>query len=277
LYDLDEVPRFSLSPGLPSSSATVGQTTETQLREAVSKALNPPTQNSPTQNPPTQNPFSWDDITFQHSDDENNNSDTEEEPTEKPAPIQSNRLSSDNNNSNAEEEPTEKPAPTQSSILSSPGSFSASPSPPSSPFVRRLGKSQIAKLSNPLDPGIERRIHTKPPNETRSGITRIAYRFDPAVPRPPHAKTPTFGHLPGLYIGKKWHSRIGAAWDGTHLPRMAGISGKEGVGVWSIALSGGYEDDFDEGYRFVYTGSGGRSSISSKVSSLSFSPFCGAG
>jgi len=58
---------------------------------------------------------------------------------------------------------------------------------------------------------------------------------------------------------------------------MAGISGKEGVGVWSIALSGGYEDDFDEGYRFVYTGSGGRSSISSKVSSLSFSPFCGAG
>jgi hypothetical protein len=40
---------------------------------------------------------------------------------------------------------------------------------------------------------------------------------------------------------------------------MGGISGKEGTGVWSIALSGGYEDDFDEGYRFVYTGSGGRS------------------
>lgn len=39
---------------------------------------------------------------------------------------------------------------------------------------------------------------------------------------------------------------------------MAGISGKTTRGVWSIALSGGYEDDIDEGYRFVYTGSGGR-------------------
>jgi E3 ubiquitin-protein ligase UHRF1 len=51
---------------------------------------------------------------------------------------------------------------------------------------------------------------------------------------------------------------MGASWDGTHTPTIAGIAGRSGVGAWSIALSGGYEDDFDEGYRFVYTGSGGR-------------------
>jgi hypothetical protein len=39
--------------------------------------------------------------------------------------------------------------------------------------------------------------------------------------------------------------------------------------VWSIALSGGYEDDFDEGYRFVYTGSGGRKF---NVNPISLSP-----
>jgi E3 ubiquitin-protein ligase UHRF1 len=51
---------------------------------------------------------------------------------------------------------------------------------------------------------------------------------------------------------------MGASWDGTHTAPVAGIVGKVGVGVYSIALSGGYEDDFDEGFRFVYTGSGGR-------------------
>ena len=51
---------------------------------------------------------------------------------------------------------------------------------------------------------------------------------------------------------------MGASWDGTHLAVVAGISGRTGEGVWSIALSGGYEDDIDEGYRFLYTGSGGR-------------------
>jgi len=61
-----------------------------------------------------------------------------------------------------------------------------------------------------------------------------------------------------LYVGKRWHSRIGASWDGTHVTPVAGIAGRVGVGVWSIALSGGYEDDFDEGFRFVYTGCGGR-------------------
>lgn len=32
-----------------------------------------------------------------------------------------------------------------------------------------------------------------------------------------------------------------------HRPTIAGISGNPKVGAWSIALSGGYEDDVDMG------------------------------
>ena len=37
---------------------------------------------------------------------------------------------------------------------------------------------------------------------------------------------------------------------------MAGIHGNESVGCYSIALSGGYEDDLDYGESFTFTGSG---------------------
>ena len=39
---------------------------------------------------------------------------------------------------------------------------------------------------------------------------------------------------------------------------MAGIHGRESEGSYSIVLSGGYEDDEDEGDEFTYSGSGGR-------------------
>jgi hypothetical protein len=33
-----------------------------------------------------------------------------------------------------------------------------------------------------------------------------------------------------------------------HAPVVAGISGDQKKGAWSVALSGGYEDDVDAGY-----------------------------
>ena len=39
---------------------------------------------------------------------------------------------------------------------------------------------------------------------------------------------------------------------------MAGIHGRESEGAYSIVLSGGYDDDRDEGGEFTYSGSGGR-------------------
>ena len=39
-------------------------------------------------------------------------------------------------------------------------------------------------------------------------------------------------------------------------PTVAGIQGNESIGCYSIALSGGYEDDIDFGDSFTFTGSG---------------------
>jgi E3 ubiquitin-protein ligase UHRF1 len=41
-------------------------------------------------------------------------------------------------------------------------------------------------------------------------------------------------------------------------PPVGGIYGTGTTGAFSVALSGGYEDDVDEGFRFTFTGSGGR-------------------
>ncbi|KZT61381.1 hypothetical protein CALCODRAFT_491183 [Calocera cornea HHB12733] len=68
-----------------------------------------------------------------------------------------------------------------------------------------------------------------------------------------------FGSIPGVEVGTWWPSRMDCSTAAIHAPTVCGISGqaKEG-GAYSIALSGGYEDDVDEGYMFTYTGAGGR-------------------
>ena len=54
-----------------------------------------------------------------------------------------------------------------------------------------------------------------------------------------------------------WQTRLEACIVGVHRPTVAGIHGGEG-GCYSIALSGGYDDDIDIGECFTYTGEGGR-------------------
>ncbi|KAF4623339.1 hypothetical protein D9613_001819 [Agrocybe pediades] len=67
----------------------------------------------------------------------------------------------------------------------------------------------------------------------------------------------TYGHIPGIAVGTWWATRMGCSVDAVHAPPVGGISGGS-QGAYSIALSGGYEDDVDLGYAFTYTGSGGR-------------------
>ncbi|XP_070564382.1 E3 ubiquitin-protein ligase UHRF1-like [Ptychodera flava] len=67
-----------------------------------------------------------------------------------------------------------------------------------------------------------------------------------------------FGEIPGVHVGQMWKFRVQVSEAGVHRPHVAGIHGRENEGAYSIVLSGGYEDDFDEGDRFTYTGSGGR-------------------
>ncbi|EST07131.1 SRA-YDG [Kalmanozyma brasiliensis GHG001] len=68
----------------------------------------------------------------------------------------------------------------------------------------------------------------------------------------------TFGAIPGVPVGTWWGKRMECSTAAVHAPTVAGISGNEEVGCWSICLSGGYEDDIDLGTTFTYTGSGGR-------------------
>ncbi|XP_054280834.1 E3 ubiquitin-protein ligase UHRF1-like [Macrosteles quadrilineatus] len=67
-----------------------------------------------------------------------------------------------------------------------------------------------------------------------------------------------FGPVPGIEVGTCWKFRIQASEAGVHRPHVAGIHGRENIGAFSVVLSGGYEDDIDNGDEFLYTGSGGR-------------------
>ncbi|KDN33286.1 hypothetical protein RSAG8_13624, partial [Rhizoctonia solani AG-8 WAC10335] len=67
----------------------------------------------------------------------------------------------------------------------------------------------------------------------------------------------TFGLIPGVPIGSWWDTRAECSAAAIHAPFVAGISGGP-EGAYSVALSGGYDDDIDMGDAFTYTGSGGR-------------------
>ncbi|XP_026331879.1 E3 ubiquitin-protein ligase UHRF1-like [Hyposmocoma kahamanoa] len=67
-----------------------------------------------------------------------------------------------------------------------------------------------------------------------------------------------FGPIPGIEVGMCWRFRIQLSESGVHRPPVSGIHGRDVEGAYSIVLSGGYEDDVDNGDEFTYTGSGGR-------------------
>ncbi|GLI68613.1 hypothetical protein VaNZ11_013086 [Volvox africanus] len=62
----------------------------------------------------------------------------------------------------------------------------------------------------------------------------------------------------GLVVGDMFPNRMTCRMWNAHLPHVAGIAGQSRIGAQSVVLSGGYEDDVDEGDYFLYTGSGGK-------------------
>src|SRR5689334_4258818 len=70
--------------------------------------------------------------------------------------------------------------------------------------------------------------------------------------------TRVFGEIPGHPAGTTYPNRQALADAGVHKPLQAGISGAVAEGADSIVLSGGYEDDQDQGAVIIYTGHGGR-------------------
>ncbi|MCY1701914.1 YDG/SRA domain-containing protein [Deinococcus sp. SL84] len=73
-----------------------------------------------------------------------------------------------------------------------------------------------------------------------------------------------FGHIPGIVPGATFVDRRELREAGVHLPTQAGVSGSATEGADSIVLSGGYEDDDDQGSVIVYTGEGGRDPLSGR-------------
>ncbi|EJF64044.1 hypothetical protein DICSQDRAFT_100629 [Dichomitus squalens LYAD-421 SS1] len=67
-----------------------------------------------------------------------------------------------------------------------------------------------------------------------------------------------FGPIHGVPVGSTFENRLFLHHSSVHSGILAGISGSKDAGCYSVVLSGGYEDDKDEGYRFTYTGCGGR-------------------
>lgn len=67
-----------------------------------------------------------------------------------------------------------------------------------------------------------------------------------------------FGEISGYPEGSIFESRIELSRSLLHRPSQAGISGSAEEGADSIVLSGGYEDDQDNGEEIIYTGHGGR-------------------
>jgi putative restriction endonuclease len=67
-----------------------------------------------------------------------------------------------------------------------------------------------------------------------------------------------FGHIHGTTVGQIFKDRAALAKAGINKPGRAGISGGGKEGADSIVLSGGYEDDQDEGNVIIYSGAGGK-------------------
>ena len=68
----------------------------------------------------------------------------------------------------------------------------------------------------------------------------------------------------GVEVGTHWDMRMQCSRDGIHRPPVSGIHGGED-GCYSVALSGGYEDDLDLGECFTFTGEGRDGEITSKT------------
>lgn len=74
----------------------------------------------------------------------------------------------------------------------------------------------------------------------------------------------SFGEVAGIRPGHEFRNRLELWGAGVHRQTQAGISARHGQGAESIVVSGGYEDDLDQGCWLLYTGKGSRSTESGK-------------
>ncbi|KAJ6544774.1 PUA-like domain-containing protein [Mycena vulgaris] len=81
------------------------------------------------------------------------------------------------------------------------------------------------------------------------------------VVRSPDINPKIYGSIPGVPVLTTFAQRWECSNAGVHAPLRAGIHGGKKTPAYSVVLSGGYEDDCDNGEFFTYTGEGGRSTV----------------
>ncbi len=80
-----------------------------------------------------------------------------------------------------------------------------------------------------------------------------------------------FGEIPGFPLGSTFPNRAAVAQAGVHVQHMRGIAGSQSEGADSIVVSGGYEDDVDDGDTIIYTGHGGNDPATARAKGRSSS------
>ncbi|KFM78318.1 E3 ubiquitin-protein ligase UHRF1, partial [Stegodyphus mimosarum] len=115
-----------------------------------------------------------------------------------------------------------------------------------------IPSSETLRRSNRLLEKVPPPVEELPEEETPYSIKTSTY----AVQKPKRENV--FGAVPDVPVGTIFSTRLEASHAGVHRPTVAGIHGNPSLGCYSLALSGGYEDDKDLGESFIYTGEGGR-------------------
>ena len=83
------------------------------------------------------------------------------------------------------------------------------------------------------------------------------YAYPPPTASPESYRMP-HGELHGIHLGHHFDSRQSLCDAGVHRMTQNGIAGYGGnQPAESIVLSGGYQDDIDDGDEILYTGEGG--------------------
>jgi len=120
--------------------------------------------------------------------------------------------------------------------------------------IQRASEADISRAPSPLSP---LRMHKKSSRKSFSGtVDEGKQRRVAKLGRRAHDPK-QYGSIPGVSVGTSFETRQAASEAAIHAPWVAGIAaGKEGA--YSVALSGGYDDDVDMGNGFTFTGAGGR-------------------
>ncbi|KAF8907030.1 PUA-like domain-containing protein [Gymnopilus junonius] len=88
---------------------------------------------------------------------------------------------------------------------------------------------------------------------------RAKFLADTALYDPKHlGQDARFGPVERIPVLTTFTDRKECAQRGVHRATVAGISGSSKDGAYSICVSGGYEDDEDNGDKIIYTGTGGQ-------------------